>query len=54
MNKNAKEQRHCLHLINSFIFAFYEVRMNTNKISITLVPSACSKARMRESDYNSA
>jgi hypothetical protein len=28
--------------------------MNINRIHITLIPSACSKVKMRESDYNSA
>jgi hypothetical protein len=28
--------------------------MNINGVNITLIPSACSKARMRESEYNPA
>jgi hypothetical protein len=28
--------------------------MNINKINVTLIPSACSKVEMRETDYNPA
>jgi hypothetical protein len=48
MHKN--EDNNCI-FVDSFIFAFYKTRMNINRIHITLIPSACSKVRTRESDY---
>jgi hypothetical protein len=37
---------------NSFILAFHNIYTNINNVNITLIPSACSKARMRECKYN--
>jgi hypothetical protein len=36
------------------MFASNKTCMNINRFYITLIPSACSKAKMRESDYNPA
>ena len=43
-----------MYLVNSSIFTFQKTRMNINNINITLIPSACSKVKTQESDYNSA
>jgi hypothetical protein len=40
-------------IIHLFIHSI-KTYMNINNINITLIPSACSKARMRESEYNPA
>jgi hypothetical protein len=48
------EDSNYILLIHSFIFVFHKTRMNTNRINITLIHSACSKVWMRGSDYNLA
>jgi hypothetical protein len=41
-----------LHIINPFIFVFFKLCTNIDIIHIKLIPSACSKVKARESDYN--
>jgi hypothetical protein len=39
-------------LIIHLLLHFIKTYININNVKITLIPSACSKARMRESKYN--
>jgi hypothetical protein len=41
----------CILLIHSYLYSIRKC-MNNNRINITLVPSACSKVWMQESEYN--
>jgi hypothetical protein len=43
----------CISLVY-FILIFHKIEKNVNNVNITLIPSACSKAWMRESEYNPA
>jgi hypothetical protein len=43
----------CISLID-FALIFHKTEMNINNVNITLIPSACSKVWMRESEYNPA
>jgi hypothetical protein len=40
-----------ISIIHLFLH-FIETYMNINNVNTTLIPSACSKVRMRESKYN--
>jgi hypothetical protein len=41
-------------IVRLFLHSIIYIYMNINNINITLIPSACSKAKMRESEYNPA
>jgi hypothetical protein len=50
-----QRNEHDSHIIIIHLFfhsIFHKTYMNINNINITLIPSACSKAGMRESEYN--
>jgi hypothetical protein len=43
----------CISLIGLLLY-FIKTEMNVNNVNVTLIPSACSKVWMQESEYNPA